>query len=285
MSKVGNSPKSKVQSPKSRSGGAEAANVGEVGRAGAKEPDLEATAHGEHPDFGLWTLDIGLSLTVTDLRKSFASPTGEKIEVLRSVSFAAGPGETIAIIGSSGAGKSTLLHLLGGLEAPDHGTIVAGQFSIDSARPAALAQFRNRRIGFVFQFHHLLLDLTAAENVSLPLMINRTGRREALRRATVALECVGLGDRMLHPAGHLSGGEQQRVAVCRALISRPALVLADEPTGNLDTAIGDEIAHSLVSYARDHKALVIVATHNRALAKLCDQTLLLKAGRLSVCDR
>jgi lipoprotein-releasing system ATP-binding protein len=222
-----------------------------------------------------------MKLVVTDLRKSFSSPGGERIEVLRGASFSAAPGETVAIIGSSGAGKSTLLHLLGGLEAADHGTIVAGQFSIESARPSALAHFRNNRVGFVFQFHHLLPDLTAVENVSLPLMINRTSRREALRRGLRALEGVGLGDRISHPAGHLSGGEQQRVAVCRALVSRPALVLADEPTGNLDIAIGDEIAHSLVSYSRQSGALVIIATHNRGLADLCDRILILRDGRLS----
>jgi lipoprotein-releasing system ATP-binding protein len=252
---------SKVQSPKSRS-----------------------VIHADQMDFGPWTLDLGLSLTVTDLRKSFASPTDERIEVLGGASFSAASGETVAIMGSSGAGKSTLLHLLGGLEAPDHGTIMAGEFSIDSARPTALAHFRNRQVGFVFQFHHLLPDLTAAENVSLPLMINRMNRREALRRAIVALEGVGLGDRLSHAAGHLSGGEQQRVAVCRALISGPALVLADEPTGNLDTATGDEIARSLVSYARDQRALVIIATHNHAVAELCDQTLLLKDGKLSLSE-
>lgn len=226
---------------------------------------------GNKSDFGL---------TVTDLRKSFSSPAGERIEVLRGASLAAGCGETVAIMGASGAGKSTLLHLLGGLEAPDHGTIVAGEFSIDSARPTALAHFRNSHVGFVFQSHHLLPDLTAAENVSLPLMINRTGRREALRGAIRALEEVGLGDRTSHPPGHLSGGEQQRVALCRVLISQPTLVLADEPTGNLDTDIGDEIAESLVSYGRANRAVVIIATHNRALAELCDRILMLKDGKL-----
>ncbi|MDQ2922289.1 MAG: ABC transporter ATP-binding protein [Acidobacteriota bacterium] len=263
---------SKVQSPKYQSGGSEAAEA----RQSAK-----ASIPGEEADVEHLTLDIGPALTVTDLRKSFSSPSGERIEVLRGASFSAGPGETVAIMGSSGAGKSTLLHLLGGLEAADHGTIVAGQFSVDSARPSALAHFRNNRVGFVFQFHHLLPDLTAVENVSLPLMINRTSRREALRRATRALEDVGLGDRISHAAGHLSGGEQQRVAVCRALVSRPALVLADEPTGNLDTAIGDKIAHSLVSYGRDNRALVIIATHNRVVADLCDRILMLRDGRLS----
>jgi lipoprotein-releasing system ATP-binding protein len=174
-----------------------------------------------------------------------------------------------------------LLHLLGGLEAADHGNIVAGRFAIDRAKPSALARFRNKQVGFVFQFHHLLPDLTAAENVSLPLLITRIPRRQAMRRAVQALEDVGLDNRIsASVVGHLSGGEQQRVAVCRALITQPALVLADEPTGNLDTAIGDEIALSLVSYARDNRALVIIATHNRALAELCDRTLILREGRL-----
>ncbi|HEV7472766.1 MAG TPA: ABC transporter ATP-binding protein [Pyrinomonadaceae bacterium] len=224
-------------------------------------------------------MDFGLR--VTDLRKSFLSPTDERIEVLRGASFSANAGEAIAITGASGAGKSTLLHLLGGLEAADHGSIVAGEFAIDRARPTALARFRNQHVGFVFQFHHLLPDLTAAENVSLPLRIKRTSPREALRRAEALLAEVGLDSRSSASlVGYLSGGEQQRVAVCRALITRPGLVLADEPTGNLDMTIGDEIARSLVSYARDNGAIVIIATHNTALVEICDHTLVLKEGRL-----
>ena len=261
------SPKSKVQSPKSR---AESANGSDASTAEAQ--DREA-------DFGLWTLDFGLR--VSDLRKSFLSPNGERIGVLRGASFSASAGEAVAIMGSSGAGKSTLLHLLGGLEATDHGTIVAGQLAIDRASPAALARFRNEHVGFVFQFHHLLSDLTAAENVSLPLRITRMSRREAMRRAKQMLAEVGLDRRIADSVvGHLSGGEQQRVAVCRALITRPALVLADEPTGNLDTTTGDEIARSIVSYARNSQALVIIATHNHALAEICDRTLVLSSGRL-----
>ncbi len=233
-------------------------------------------------DVGPWVLDVGLK--VTDLRKSFLSPSGEKIEVLRGASFFASAGETVAIMGSSGAGKSTLLHLLGGLEAADHGSVVAGQFAVDRASASALARFRNNRVGFIFQFHHLLPDLTTVENVSLPLLITRTRHGEAMRRATEMLEEIGLGSRVSHLVAHLSGGEQQRVAVCRALITRPAFVLADEPTGNLDTATGNEIAHSLVSYGRDNGALVIIATHNRALAALCDRTLILRDGRLSMAD-
>jgi lipoprotein-releasing system ATP-binding protein len=265
---------SKVQSPKSQTREKQA--PGDV-------------IQGAAADFGFWTLDIGLKrgtldfgLRVTDLRKSFSSPGDERIEVLRGVSFSATSGECVAIMGSSGAGKSTLLHLLGGLEAADHGTIVAGEFAVVSANRSALARFRNEQVGFIFQFHHLLPDLTAAENVGLPLMISRTPRHQAIRRASQALEAMGLGSRVSHLVSHLSGGEQQRVAVCRALITRPQLVLADEPTGNLDTAIGDEIARSLISYAHDARAVVVVATHNRGLAELCERTLILRDGRL--CD-
>ncbi|MGH9870889.1 MAG: ABC transporter ATP-binding protein [Pyrinomonadaceae bacterium] len=261
------SPKSKVQSPKSLT---ESAN---------HKDESAAEIQPEEADFGLRTSDFGL--TVSDLRKSFLSQASERIEVLRGASFSASAGEAVAIMGSSGAGKSTLLHLLGGLEAADHGAIVAGQFAIDHAGPAALARFRNQRVGFVFQFHHLLPDLTAAENVSLPLRITRISHREAMRRAMQLLEEVGLDRRVADSVvGHLSGGEQQRVAVCRALITRPALVLADEPTGNLDAPTADEIARSIVSYARNHQAVVIIATHNHALAELCDRTLVLSSGRL-----
>ena len=245
---------------------------------GTEAPE-DSSIQGATADVGPWTLDIGLR--VSDLRKSFPSPTGERIEVLRGASFSASAGEAVAIMGSSGAGKSTLLHLLGGLEAADHGTIVAGSFAVDRARSAALARFRNEQVGFVFQFHHLLPDLTAAENISLPLRISRMNHREARRRAVQALADVRLDRRVADSVvGHLSGGEQQRVAVCRALITRPALVLADEPTGNLDTTTGDAIARSLVSYARDRQALVIIATHNHALAEICDRTLVLSNGRL-----
>ena len=184
-------------------------------------------------------------------------------------------------MGASGAGKSTLLHLLGGLEAADHGSIEAGKFSIDRAKPSAMARFRNQQVGFVFQFHHLLADLTALENVSLPLRIKRVSSRDVRLRAAKMLEQVGLDARVSDSlVGHLSGGEQQRVAVARALITRPSIVLADEPTGNLDTAAGDEVARLLVSYARSARSLVIIATHNRAVAEMCDQTLILSEGRL-----
>jgi lipoprotein-releasing system ATP-binding protein len=255
-------PKPKIQSPMANA-----------------EASLESRIQRKPAEVGPSTLDFGLE--VTDLRKGFVSSKGEKIEVLRGVSLSAAAGEVIAIMGASGAGKSTLLHLLGGLDAPDHGAIVVGKYAVDRSSPAELARFRNQHVGFIFQFHHLLPDFTALENVSLPLLINRLSHREATRRATEMLEEVGLAGRIADSVvGHLSGGEQQRVAVCRALINRPSLILADEPTGNLDATTGDLIARSIVSYARNQRALAIIATHNDALARICGRTLVLTDGRL-----
>jgi lipoprotein-releasing system ATP-binding protein len=267
---------SKVQSPKFKTEAASDYRA-QVARVGAGRWTVDGGPQQE--DIGQSTLDVGLA--VNNLRKSFLSPHGDRIEVLRGASFSASRGEAVAVVGSSGAGKSTLLHLLGGLEASDDGNITAAKFAIDRAGPTALARFRNRHVGFVFQFHHLLPDLTAAENVSLPLRITRTRSVEAMRRAMEMLQEVGLDSRVSNSrVGRLSGGEQQRVAVCRALITRPALVLADEPTGNLDTTNGNELARTLVSYARNNRAVVIMATHNPSLAEICDRTLLLNNGIL-----
>ena len=223
-------------------------------------------------------MDFGLK--VTDLRKSFRSPSGAEIEVLRSVSFSAAAGEMVAVVGASGAGKSTLLHTLGGLEALDEGVARLDQFEISGAVRERLSRFRNEEVGFVFQFHHLLPDLTAVENVALPLAIGREDWRESLRRAMEALETVGLKERASHPIGQLSGGEQQRVALARALVRAPRLVLADEPTGNLDAATGDEIGRLLRAYSREQSAVVIIATHNLNLAATCDRTLVLENGKI-----
>jgi lipoprotein-releasing system ATP-binding protein len=208
-------------------------------------------------------------ISVVDLRKSFTAPNGERIEVLRGVTFTAKPGDSIAITGASGSGKSTLLHLLGGLETADHGTITFD--GTNSAR---------RQIGFVFQFHYLLPDLSAVENVALPLLIARHKSTNAFDRARTLLQQAGLAARADHPVSHLSGGEQQRVAVARALVTEPKLLLADEPTGNLDAAIGEEIAQTLVSYAHKHSAIALIATHSASLARICDRSLLLEDGRL-----
>jgi lipoprotein-releasing system ATP-binding protein len=209
-------------------------------------------------------------MNVVDLRKSFLAPNGERIEVLRGVDFAAKAGESIAITGPSGSGKSTLLHLLGGLETPDHGTI-----ALDGADD------QRQQIGFVFQFHYLLPDLSAVENVALPLLIARWGRKRAFDRALELLRESSLADRAEHPISHLSGGEQQRVAVARALITEPKLLLADEPTGNLDEAISEQIGGTLVEYARKYRAITLIATHSRSLASLCNRTLHLEGGRLN----
>jgi lipoprotein-releasing system ATP-binding protein len=223
-------------------------------------------------DFGLWTLD---------LRKSFRTPAGATLDVLRGVSFRVEAGETLAIVGASGAGKSTLLHILGGLEAADAGEVKFGEFDLRRARNAELARFREREVGFVFQFHHLLPDLTAVENVALPLFINRRARGESIRRALATLEQTGLLERAAHNVGQLSGGEQQRVAVARALVKEPRIVLADEPTGNLDADLGDEIGARLRDYSRAQQAIVVVATHNERLAHAFDRRLLLQDGLLS----
>ncbi len=205
-------------------------------------------------------------ISVVDLRKSFVAPSGERIDVLRGVSFAANAGESIAITGASGSGKSTLLHLLGGLETPDHGSI-----ALDG---------HQKEIGFVFQFHYLLPDLSAVENVTLPLLIARWKKKRAFERAMELLRETGLGDRAEHPIAHLSGGEQQRVAVARALITEPKLLLADEPTGNLDEAISEQIGRTLIDYAHEHSAITIIATHSASLAGMCDRPLVLEAGRV-----
>ena len=205
-------------------------------------------------------------ISVLDVRKSFVAPNGKRIEVLRGVTFTANSGESIAITGASGSGKSTLLHLLGGLETPDHGDI-----AFDGQR---------KEIGFVFQFHYLLPDLSALENIALPLLIARWKKKRAFERAAALLDEAGLTERAEHPISHLSGGEQQRVAVARALVTEPTLLLADEPTGNLDDSISEQIGQTLVDYGHKHSAITIMATHSASLARMCDRVLVLDAGRV-----
>lgn len=219
------------------------------------------------------------------MRKSFRTPLGAQLEVLRGASLTVEAGELVAIMGASGSGKSTLLHLLGGLEAADAGEIKFGEVDLTRARSVELTRFRAREVGFVFQSHRLLPDLTAIENVALPLLINRRPRSESTQSALAALENVGLKERAPHNIGQLSGGEQQRVALARALVKQPRLVLADEPTGNLDAALGDEIGAMLAAYCRTARAVVIMATHNENLARACDRTLLLQDGQLMPAAR
>jgi lipoprotein-releasing system ATP-binding protein len=225
-------------------------------------------------------LGLETFLEVRELRKAYASPSGARVEVLRGVSFRLAAGEMLAVTGASGAGKSTLLHLLGGLDAADGGSVRLGEIELTSARGAELARVRNEQVGFVFQFHHLLSGLSALENVALPLLVARRKRIEAHAAAHALLASVGLSERAAHRPGELSGGEQQRTAIARALVHAPRLVLCDEPTGNLDARTGAEVAALLKTLARTRGAGVIIATHNEQLARTCDRTLLLADGLL-----
>ena len=220
------------------------------------------------------------ALNVVDLRKSFVAPNGDRLEVLRGVTFEAHEGESVAIVGASGSGKSTLLHLLGGLEAGDNGIITLSGTDVCSLKGNDLATFRQSKIGFVFQFHYLINDLSAEENVSLPLRIARFPQASRATQAKSLLNEVGLSERQDYPISQLSGGEQQRVALARALITNPTLLLADEPTGNLDTSISDEIGQILVKFVRNRSRIAIIATHNESLAGICDRVLLLEEGRV-----
>ncbi|HZJ44881.1 MAG TPA: ABC transporter ATP-binding protein [Pyrinomonadaceae bacterium] len=219
-------------------------------------------------------------LTVVDLRKSYLTAQGARLEVLSGLNLNVKPGEAVAIMGASGSGKSTLLHLLGGLDEVDHGMIDLDGAELGKLKGHLLDSFRQKHVGFVFQFHYLLQDLSAIENVMLPLLISRRRRVVAGKLALEMLHKFGLADRIDSPVGQLSGGEQQRVAVARALITGPKMLLADEPTGNLDSSIGSEIADLMVEYAHRNSAIVIVATHNEDLSKVCDRSLVLKEGRL-----
>jgi lipoprotein-releasing system ATP-binding protein len=219
-------------------------------------------------------------LEVRELRKAYASPTGAALEVLRGVSLTLAAGEMLAVTGASGAGKSTLLHLLGGLDAADGGSVRLCEIELTRARGAELARVRNEQIGFVFQFHHLLSGLSALENVALPLLIARRKPAEARAAANALLAAVGLSERASHRPGELSGGEQQRTAIARALVHSPRLLLCDEPTGNLDARTGEGVAALLSTLARTRGAGVIIATHNEQLARACDRTLLLADGLL-----
>ena len=225
-------------------------------------------------------MSTDFKLCVEDLRKSFRTPAGGALEVLRGVSFEARAGEMVAVAGESGSGKTTLLHLIGGLEAADAGRARLGPFEITGAGRAELARWRGREVGFVFQAHHLLADLSAEENVARPLLVARAGVGEAVASARGMLGRVGLGGRASHASGELSGGEQQRVALARALVTRPRLVLADEPTGNLDARNAEEVGALLLSLCRELRACVLLATHSERLARLCDRALLLRGGRL-----
>jgi lipoprotein-releasing system ATP-binding protein len=222
-------------------------------------------------------------VTVSALNKTYRVGT-ETIHVLRDLDLEVDRGEMVAIVGASGVGKSTLLHLLGGLDRAGSGEVsVAGQ-RLSDMEDAALVAFRNRHVGFVFQFHHLLPEFDAAENVEMPMRIANVPREESRRRASDLLSRVGLADRLAHRPSMLSGGEQQRVAVARALIMRPALLLADEPTGDLDENTADSLHGLLREMHAEHGLTSILATHNMRLAATCDRVMRLERGRLVARD-
>lgn len=218
-------------------------------------------------------------LTVRDLHKSFFEG-GEEIHVLRGLNLELAEGERLAVVGESGVGKSTLLHILGTLDRPTRGEILYRDKPIPMDDEIALAQLRNREIGFVFQFHYLLPDFSALENVMFPALIQGMDAAQAKKQAEQLLEMVGLKDRLTHRPGKLSGGEQQRVAVARSVVLQPKLILADEPTGSLDVRIGEEVQDLLFRLNREKGIALVVATHNREFAERIGQRLELKDGQL-----
>lgn len=223
---------------------------------------------------------MSVVLEARGLRKTYVGGDGSPIEVLAGVELSVSRGEFVAIMGASGSGKSTLLQLLGALDRPTGGEVSLGGQAYSALAPDALAALRNRRIGFVFQFHHLLREFNARENVMMPMLIAGAGDVEAGARADALLEAVGLTARRSHLPAQLSGGEQQRAAVARALANSPDVVLADEPSGNLDHAHSENLHAIFAGLARDFATALVVVTHNRQLAGRADRQLEMQAGLL-----
>ncbi|MEM9819823.1 MAG: ABC transporter ATP-binding protein [Bacteroidota bacterium] len=214
-------------------------------------------------------------IKAVDIHKSYGN-----LHVLKGVNFNVDKGEIVSIVGKSGAGKSTLLHILGTLDRPDKGVLEIGQTSVQGLREKELSDFRNTNIGFIFQFHHLLPEFTALENVCIPAFIQKTEVNEAQSRARELLFYLGLGERLEHKPAELSGGEQQRVAVARALMNRPGVVFADEPSGNLDSSTSKELHELLFRLRDDFQQTFVIVTHNEALAKMSDRTVVMEDGLL-----
>jgi lipoprotein-releasing system ATP-binding protein len=212
-------------------------------------------------------------LKVQGIKKSYGD-----LAILKGVDLDIAHGEIVSIVGASGAGKSSLLNIIGTLDKPDAGTIAINGVDVSNMKSRQLSAFRNKQIGFIFQFHHLLVEFNALENVCIPAFIAGTSKAEAEKRATELLELLGLGDRLDHKPNQLSGGEQQRVAVARALINRPAMILADEPSGNLDSHNARELHQLFIDLRRDFNQTFVIVTHNEELANLSDRKVLMKDG-------
>ncbi len=223
-------------------------------------------------------------LEARGLTKSYQGGDGATLHILRDLDIEVHRGEMVAVVGASGAGKSTLLHLLGALDSPTAGEVILAGTPIGRRSEDELAEIRNREVGFVFQFHHLLREFSALENVMIPQRIHGTATADARVRAEFLLTRLGLGERMNHRPSELSGGEQQRAAVARALATAPAVLLADEPTGNLDYRNGELLHDVLAELARDLGMGMVVVTHNHSLADRADRVLLLNQGQLTASD-
>lgn len=218
-------------------------------------------------------------LSLEGVYKSFTHH-GNQIEVLRGVDLIVKQDDSLAVMGASGVGKSTLLNIMGSLDPPTEGVVKFGDRNVYQMNEAVLSRFRNREIGFVFQFHHLLPEFSALENAMMPALIARYPRKRAAEMAREVLEKVGLGRRLTHRAGELSGGEQQRVAIARSLTMRPKLILADEPTGNLDWVTGQEIADLMLRLNREEGVAMVIATHNSRLAERMSRHMEIVDGRI-----
>ena len=212
-------------------------------------------------------------LKATGIKKSYGS-----LPILKGVDFEVEKGEIVSIIGASGAGKSTLLHILGTLDKPDAGIVELNGVKVSSLSGELLSIFRNKNIGFVFQFHHLLPEFTALENICIPAFIAKTGKKQAEHRAYELLELLGLTDRAQHKPNQLSGGEQQRIAIARALVNNPAIILADEPSGNLDSANAQALHEFFITLRDNFKQTFVIVTHNDSLANISDRVVTMKDG-------